>query len=194
MNEFFVTFAYVAIGMLAGWVVRPFYEGYAKRRGELLAERGYAAELELEKVRARQPIDLQNARHKAELDIKNQLRTAAIERRLVAHQQAFALWRRLYSSQSTDQASSVVLECQQWWNENCLFLEPEARDKFSLAYLTVAGHKSMLEATEREKTLEYLQKYTRTMDAAGEALLNAVSLPKIVQDDIRGVHEPSSKP
>ena len=46
-------------------------------------------------------------------DRENQLRLAAIEKRLIAHQEAYALWRKLiFTSIEDDDFGNVVLECQ----------------------------------------------------------------------------------
>jgi hypothetical protein len=66
------------------------------------------------------------------LDRQNQLRLAAIERRLQAHQEAYALWRKLvFSGDDYETTDPVVIECRAWWNNNCLYLTPGARQAFS---------------------------------------------------------------
>lgn len=182
MNEFFINFAYVAIGMFAGWVFRPFYEGFAKRRGELLAERGYAAELELERARGRQGIDQQNEAHKAQLASRNQMQSACMEIRLRAHQEAFTLWRKLYSEQNSKDIGAVIIECQDWWNRNCLFLDADARDKFSRAYLAVGGRNTVREIVDKTKLMELFDLDQDILDDAGRAIVQAVSLPPITAD------------
>jgi hypothetical protein len=48
-------------------------------------------------------------------DRENQLRLAAIEKRLIAHQEAYALWRKLiFASSEDEEFENVVLECQNW--------------------------------------------------------------------------------
>ncbi len=63
---------------------------------------------------------------------KHQLRMAALDRRSEAHQEAFALCRKLVSSVHHENIGEVVMECQYWWNKNCLYLGPEAREAFNL--------------------------------------------------------------
>jgi hypothetical protein len=58
---------------------------------------------------------------------RQQLRMAALDRRLQAHQEAYHLWQRLYwasSSSDDEQIMSVATESEQWWEQNCLYLEP----------------------------------------------------------------------
>lgn len=74
----------------------------------------------------------------------NQLRASALERRLDAHQKAFALWRKLMSKIYTDECAVVVLECQTFWEENCVFLGPETDEAFFRAFMAAVGHRDML--------------------------------------------------
>jgi hypothetical protein len=63
------------------------------------------------------------------LKARNQLRLAAVERRLQAHQESFELWRRLVFG-----GPEVIVECERWWEKNCLYLEPKVREAFVAAY------------------------------------------------------------
>src|SRR5689334_15919765 len=67
---------------------------------------------------------------------EQQLRLAALDKRLQAHQEAFTLWQRLiFADRRNDEFSKVVTECQDWWQSNCLYLTSEARSAFRKAYL-----------------------------------------------------------
>jgi hypothetical protein len=61
---------------------------------------------------------------------KEVLRLAAVERRLVAHQEAYALWCRLLSNLHRDCVHDIAVECQAWWEKNCLYLDPQSRSAF----------------------------------------------------------------
>ncbi|MEK7716990.1 MAG: hypothetical protein AAB322_04465, partial [Pseudomonadota bacterium] len=59
--------------------------------------------------------------HIARANRKEVLRLAAVEKRLAAHQEAFALWCRLLSDlHNRDRLHDTAVECQQWWQKNCL--------------------------------------------------------------------------
>ena len=98
------------------------------------------------KVYARQ---LQELQHKNDLLLeqlraRQQLRMAALEKRLQVHQEAYTLWRKLRSNVSSPNLYSVVSECQQWWESNCLYLAPDARATFARAHLAAAFHGELL--------------------------------------------------
>jgi hypothetical protein len=66
---------------------------------------------------------------------KNQLRIAALSERLRAHQQAYQLWREINTHLGSAEIHEVILKCDRWWGENCLYLEPEARNAFLTAFV-----------------------------------------------------------
>lgn len=91
-------------------------------------------------------LEHQNALVLEQLRAQQQLRLAAVERRLAAHQEAFTLWRRLVAKAHSEDAQSAVLQCQDWWEENCLYLGAEARDSFNRAYFAAAVHRELTRA------------------------------------------------
>src|SRR5207247_2225035 len=80
-----------------------------------------------------------------ELRAQHQLRLAAADRRLEAHQEAFTLWAKLVSHTHQDSISAVVAECQEWWLKNCVYLSLEAREAFSEAYFAAHMHSGLLQ-------------------------------------------------
>ena len=78
------------------------------------------------------------SRHTSARDERtHQLRLAALDRRLQAHQEAFALWRGLLADMHDPaRIGDAVRKCEDWWNNNCLYLSPDARQAFVQAYLT----------------------------------------------------------
>jgi hypothetical protein len=178
VDDYFVMFVISALSFLIGSVVRPVYEGYWKRRGELVAERLYAAEMEAHRARARQPVDQENAEHKAQLDVKNQLRTAAVERRLEAHQEAFSHWRRLLLVYNSMDVTPTVIATQEWWDKNCLYLEPDAREALSEAWAlaSIAPHRMRGGPIDNETAAQFKEDFCR-FHAAGDRILQAVALP-----------------
>jgi hypothetical protein len=71
-------------------------------------------------------------------DAKQQLKLASLDKRLQAHQAAFAMWQRLlFTNCPTEESAQLILECQDWWNNNCLYLSADARNAFKEAYLAV---------------------------------------------------------
>lgn len=77
---------------------------------------------------------------------RNRLRLGALERRLEVHQQVFTLWKKLHSSVFGAEVMDVVMECQEFWNKNCLYLSPEVREAFLLASNYAANHKELVDS------------------------------------------------
>ncbi len=76
---------------------------------------------------------------------RHQLRMAALERRLEAHQQAYALWWQLLGAvYHEERLGNVVKDCQDWWVKNCLYLDAEARQAFKIAYNAAWDHQEFL--------------------------------------------------
>lgn len=195
MDDYFVLFVISALSFLIGSVVRPVYEGYWKRRGELVAERLYAAELEEYRARARQPVDQENAEHKAELDVKNQLRTAAVDRRLQAHQEAFSHWRGLLRVYNSVDVTPTVIATQEWWEKNCLYLEPDARAALSEAWMlaSLAPHRMRGGPIDNETAAQFKEDFRR-FHAAGDRILQAVALPPMASAERQAIDGDAGEP
>lgn len=68
-----------------------------------------------------------------EVKSQNSLRMAALDRRLQAHQEAFTLWRKLVLH-ARDDFEDVMVEVQDWWEKNCLYLGKDVSNAFVTAY------------------------------------------------------------
>ena len=122
-----------------------------------------------------------------ELDRKHQLRMAAAERRLEAHQQAFSLWRKLvHTVHDEKEISNVVAECQQWWENNCLYLSPDARKKFRFAYVCAASHRDFVKDRSNPKLVT--ENWSNITDA-GEAIVSGVELPTLGENEAKFVEK-----
>src|ERR1700730_553321 len=138
----------VGIGVLL-W--RAFFPACVSKIGENLATKEDIAAItnEVERVKSFYANELNQLEHRherllEELRLRQQLRMAAVEKRLEAHQHAYLLWRKLRSNVYSNDINSIVLECQQWWERNCLYLAPAAREAFLQAYFAAADHRSLL--------------------------------------------------
>jgi hypothetical protein len=109
-------------------------------------------------------------------DRENQLRLAAIERRLPAHQEAYALWRKLIFTSSEDKDfGNVVLECQSWWNNNCLFLDAKSRKAFFDAFMAAPDRPILL----LSKNISAIKENHEIITKAGEVIVKGILLPTI---------------
>ena len=115
------------------------------------------------------------------LERKHQLRLAAAERRLEAHQRAFALWRKLiHTVHDEKEIFNIVAECQEWWNNNCLYLSPDAREKFRFAYVCAASHKDYVKDRSNPKLVT--ENWANITDA-GEAIVRGAELPTLGEEE-----------
>ena len=131
--------AVVAAGV--AFLVAKFYiSSYLAEKGRNLATREDIAGItdNIESVRA------QYATLIEELKARHQLRLAAVDRRLQAHQEAFTCWRRLMAVTHTNEVGIVVNECQDWWENNCIYLEPKVRESFLQAYSAAGNHNQLV--------------------------------------------------
>ncbi|WP_028215333.1 hypothetical protein [Paraburkholderia mimosarum] len=113
-----------------------YFSTYLKEKGKNLATKEDIGEL----TRIVEEIKNEHAKELELLKSRHQLRMAALDKLLQAHQEAFALWRRLYRGVHSDEIAEIVKECEKWWNDNCLYLEPEA---FSDAYWAASIRKQV---------------------------------------------------
>jgi hypothetical protein len=122
-----------------------------------------------------------------QMEATQQLRMAAMDKRLEAHQQAFVLWTEV-SSAAVDNGKIVpaVNKCKQWYYEHCLYLEPEVRTAFVDAF-TEALHSNVLMGgggKDEQKTASWA-----TVNAFPDILFKAVQLPGISSTEVKNVTE-----
>lgn len=55
---------------------------------------------------------------------------AALEKRLDIHQKAYRLWTELYWNWHENNVRDVAVRCQEFWYDNCMYLDPASRDSF----------------------------------------------------------------
>ncbi len=158
-------------GAIVFYLLKSFVPSYLNEKAKNLATREDIAQItdEIERIKTQYSFLIE------ELKAKHQLRLAAVERRLQAHQEAFALWRELYLNTHTENIGQTVIKCQTWWENNCLFLEPSAREAFSDAYTAANMHSALIQDgfPSRQVAKDNWQRITR----AGQIIVEAVQLP-----------------
>jgi hypothetical protein len=117
------------------------------------------------------------SRHQSEsLARQHQLRLAALDRRLQAHQEAYALWRHLlFDAWDPTAAPMTARQCQDWWDNNCLYLDPASRSAFQQAFLTA----DTFHVTQQSRDPRLIQAETEIIRRVGEILVAGVELPPI---------------
>lgn len=156
-------------------VVIPFFAAFlgafVKKKAEITATKKYTEEL--------QKVSHQNQLLLEEYKMHNSLRMAAIDKRLQVHQEAFTLWKELFSAVHTEKIGDVVMKCQNWWNENCLYLSPESREAFHTACQCAFNHSNLLNVPPNMKDKEMIDSNFKNITIAGEIIASSVELPPL---------------
>jgi hypothetical protein len=85
-----------------------------------------------------------------------------------------------------ENVGAVVIECQTWWEQNALYLEPEVRDAFNRAYFAANLHKSFVaNPTRNEASIKALQDNWKLLISTGNVIMDAVALPALNEQELR---------
>lgn len=167
-------------------VLRDFFPAYYSEKGKNLATREDIGRItdEMERVKAIYAEKLTAIEHQhsmllEEIRGNQQLRMAAIDKRLQAHQEAYTRWRTLLSKLNSNDLGSVAFECQQWWDKNCLYLSPAARESFIKAFFA-ANMYSVLR--EEGDNIKERQMCVEAITAVGEAIVAGAALPPLGEE------------
>ena len=176
-------------------LVKHFASGYLGQKGKNLADKEDIARLthEVEQVKRQHAEVLEAVR------FRNQLRLAGVDRRLQAHQEAFALLWALVDQMHAPDVREQVQACVKWWQQNCLYLEPSAREAFVDTYSMVSAHDSLMRASlsKTEAEVEQLgetmaaihRNWERIMDSIN-VVLEAVALPPLSANEEAALRPP----
>lgn len=164
-------------GLVAAGYLLSALQSYVTKKGSNLATKEDIREItrKVEEVRSEYR-DSQQNRVLIERDRqRHELRLAALDRRLTAHQEAYTLWWNLLGSvHKKDEIGKVVVECQDWFVRNRLYLEPEVARAFSEAYHAAFNHRDYVEA--RDPNIDIKENWN-TIRKVGEIIVEAVRLP-----------------
>ena len=147
---------------------------YLREKGKNVATKediGRIAD-EIEKVKSIYAKEIESIRE------KRQLKLAAIEKRLECHQKAYALWKKLVSTvHKHDEIGRFAVKCQEWWNNNCLYLSPKARESFLRAIFCAVNHKDFL---QDRSNIQLIKDNWADIMVAGKDISEAIDLPPLV--------------
>lgn len=176
------TLAWVLISFVGGLVVRSFLPSYFQEKGKNLATKEDIAEItrqiEAAKSGFAEALELQKARH--------QLRGAALERRLQTHQDAFVLWKGMLDAMGTAEVHPHLTKCLAWWNQNCVYLEPEVRSHFVMA-CTAGSILQSLPAGQNNLRDPNVRKTYDQLMSFHDVLLDAMQLPRLSEVEVQGL-------
>jgi len=160
-------------------LVRNFLSSYLTEKGKNLATKEDVARITHEIEGVKIGYTLVAEHFKAE----HQLRLAALDKRLQAAQEAYTLWRQLVEKTHHEDAGWAVLECQSWWDRNCLYLDEAARDAFSRAIFSAGGHRGLLRSGA---SAELTHDNWRDVVAAGDIIVRSAALPGLTSMERQG--------
>jgi len=177
----------VLAALIAFLLIKFYLPSYLAEKGKNLATREDIEDItdKIESVR------LQYATLVEELKARHQLRLAAVDRRLQAHQEAFTHWRELMSATHTDEVGKVVMKCQAWWEMNCVYLEPTVRESFVRAYGAASDHNSYVRG---HADADLIEKNWALITVFHNVLFQAIQLPPLSELEAKalGVKNPPS--
>jgi len=128
----FETLCLIVVVQAIGYFLRS----YVQKKGENQATKEDIATITAEIEKVRQLYASQLEELKSSLDVTNRLRSAAVEKRLEKHQEAYTLAvHLLWNLRKESELPKIILTCQDWWLKNSLYLNSEARQAFQMAYL-----------------------------------------------------------
>lgn len=111
---------------------------------------------------------------------QHELATAALEKRLAAHQEAYALWRKIVgTTHRKDEIGDVVRKAEEWWEANCLYLDPVSREDFRTCMLTATGHSDLVEAHRGTGEAASVKESWALIMKPGQSLVQGVQLPSL---------------
>ena len=153
-------------GFIVFYFTKPYLISYLTKKAENLATKEDIASItdQVELVKSQYSVILEN------IKAKNQLRLAALDKRLQVHQEAFTLWRELFGAIHSPDIGKAVIICQEWWGKNCIYLEPEVRRAFTDAYTAANMHASILQdrtgSTQAKANWKIITNFPNTLFAA----------------------------
>lgn len=107
----------------------------------------------------------------------NQLRLAALEKRLETHQEAYTLWANLFqkiNDEKSEELNEQIRICDDWWHKKCLYLDPKSREAFKEA-LSLANYYKFMYQNDSKKKEEIFKK----IYIVRELLVKGVGLPSL---------------
>ena len=175
---------------IVGLILGNFLPAYFSQKGKLAAVKEDIGTI-TEKV---ENIKTDNALILEAVRSKNTLRSLAVEKRLEVHQKAFTSWLNMSRAIHSPEITKMVIECQEFWGENCIYLDPKARDAFVEAYHSASNHRSLLDTYRgtgnKEGTQEIKDNFQRIM-GAGNLILASMEIPPLTERNLEelGVEE-----
>ena len=112
------------------------------------------------------------------------LAVAALDKRLDVHQAAYVLWREIVRTfRHPEQISDVVERAQEFWINNCLYLDAKSFKAFRDCYIFALEHKGIRAGVYNEETKRLEKESYEIIMKPGTTLVEGVSLPSLGGDE-----------
>jgi len=110
---------------------------------------------------------------------------AALDRRLQAYQEAYTNWVLLITNLRNEKFENVSQECREWWNRNCIYLGPEARNAF-IKTVNLSYHLLEIEKTypKNVELNERIKETTLFLLNVGNIIAKEAELPPIGKEEL----------
>lgn len=159
------------LGCVFGFLLKTFLHSYVGKKAENLATKEDIGEI----TKITKRIETEYLSILETIKSENQLRLSALDKRIQAHQEAYRLWRKINTYLEREGIDEVVTECDEWWGNYCLYLEPSARQAFLNAWVAAKDFSFYKQGDDSK----LLQKCRQDINDAGKIIVEAVALPPI---------------
>ena len=163
----------VLVVLMGMWV--KVGQAYANKKAENLATSEDVAEI-TKKV---QGVELAFDRVRELFAQQNRLQLVAAERRIQAHQEAFAWWWQLILA--GDSLATVSSQAQGWWVANCLYLHPSVRMRFQKLPMRLRDRGQLLHPDwpRSDSNRQIIEDTWKEVENLGRDIASCVELPGI---------------
>lgn len=172
------------VGLLLG----QFMPSYFRKKGENLATKEDIAKITcLQEEVKHQFADLQQeSKHQYAMILeeskhRHSVRTLIAAERVATHQQAFVWVHKLLGAHNDD---ALILECNEWATNNCLYLTPDARKAFFQALGKARARSILLFHNSSGEYDEQILGAWHEIEKAFSPIVEGVELPAFKASDI----------
>jgi len=111
---------------------------------------------------------------------QGQLAIASLDKRLEAHQTAYAIWHEIRGAiHRPERLDDVLMKADQFWKNNCLYLDPLSRKAFRDCIIFASSHKDLLYGPRTEEMRELIKESWGIITKPGDLLVQGVALPSL---------------
>ena len=170
--------------VITGLILRSYFPKYVEKKAENLATKEDIGEITsiVESIRKENAIELEKLAQEHRFEIKgleqlNNLKMAAIEKRLEVHQEAYELvFGMLEAVGNREREIEILKKATNFWKTRSLYISEDVREKIDKAMMATNAHSSTLDALSPIRPEEN----RKNISDALRAIESAVNLPSFV--------------